>query len=715
MKILMVTLCSLFIISSGANVEQEYQETIQGWYGNAGTSVSESTWKNAVTWFINTCAGGGQCSGCLLAVVENNASGTGEMWLGTFDQSGPRTILTTPVGLRVDRTDSQKRRLARDGQCHRGGTGIRCSGATCVGVGEGAHWEGRDLTAHATHYANILNTSPGDITHYIYQYFSLQTSDSQEIFHDGYIRRTLGCITQPLEQQIQMCEGPIAEANGVYLYSNINNSLGSENATRAAQTLRDRPNWCNTLSSSSITRVTSYAGPGTVFQEGGSAPTNIAGNQPTSPSNVTVSTQSSSTGGGSSILLPLLGAGAIGTAIYLSQDDDEEEEDDSGPTYSAGTDLQPGNSITGDHAVLSGSERFRECQALSTTAYSADISSVRDGGEVTGRYQLADESGSSAALYGPGQNQLQASLFDNMDHDCIVQAAADGRSTAFVSGDSPLEEYVQQAAEEGRDPNEPLTLEGDEEERNSPVRSITPVAGLSQTIDNEGALNVADANLEMDMAEHALFQRNEQEAIDVFNAGAESFTQSADKQAEAASFANIGTDQALQTAVRIRDFHGNKADALTDHLNEFTTRQTALANCRRTYDQYRDQHPVWDRAMAKVLPMGPSGLYQPPTYDGDRCEKYLQWQSPYMFKNQHVVKEVSTIVEDSIEIVDGMNEVIGVLDNRKLNEVDVSKAFKHPVWKKVAARESFLEKCAKTSCFEKRQNKLYPLTRYKGF
>jgi hypothetical protein len=719
MKKLILITALLFNASIFGMNAVEYEETLNGWYGQANTQISESTWKNAVTWFINDCASSGQCNGCLLAVVENKTSGSGEMWLGTFSQQGPRTLLVTPVGLNTERTDAQKRRLARDGQCHTGGTTISCSGGTCTGGG-GGHWQGRDLTAHATHYAQILNTSPSDITHYIYQYFSLQTSDSQELFHDGYIHTTRGCITQPLEQQIAMCRDVISPAGGIYLYADINQQLGqSSSKEAAARRLTQNPNWCNTLNVSPVTRVTSYAGPGAVFQQGGtvtpnngpSTSTTRSGTPSPSPSSGSVSTG----GSGGGILVGLLGAGAAGYAIYSSQDDEEEDEEESGPSYSAGSDLDPGRSISGDRPVMTGSERFRECQALSTTSYAQDVTAINNGAEATGRFQLATESGNSAAPFGTSQNNLQAAIFDNMDHDCMVQASLDSRSEAFLEGDSPLEDYIRRAREDGRDPNDPLIVSGEEGERNSPVREITPVAGLSQTIDNEDALNVADANLEMDMAEVALYQRNESDAISRFNSGATQYANDSDKQASANEFANIGTEQARLTATRIRDFHGAKATALTDHLDSFTTTNSALENCLEKYEPYRNKHPVWNRAMAPILPMVPQGFYRPPQYNGERCQSYLNWQKPYLFKNQHVVKEVNTIVDDSIQIVDGMSEVITTLGNRNLSESQRAKAFNHPIWKKVAAREKYLKKCQKNNCFAKKQKALFPLTRYEGY
>lgn len=692
----------------------EYEEKMNTWYSQARTQISGNTWKNAVSWFISDCASSGQCNGCVLAVVENKSEGTGEMWLGTFDQNGPKPILVTPVGVHAGKTDAQKKRFATDGQCHSGGTTISCNGGSCTGGG-GGHWHGKDMTAHATHYANVLNTNPESITHYIYKYFSLQTSSQQEVFHDGYIHRTLGCITQPLEQQIAMCENVIAPAGGIYLYADINNQLGEQNKEAAARILSQNSNWCNTLNTDPITRVTSYAGPGVVHQEGGSIDpnnpeTSVAMNSPNSGSNIR-----SSGGGKGGILVGLLGAGMAGGIAYHQATKDDDDEEDEGPSYSAGSDLDPGKSIVGNRAVMSGSERFRECQALSTTAYSADVAAVNDGAESTGRYQLADESGNSPAIYGTSQNNLQAVIFDNMDHDCVVQAALDSRSEAFINGDSPLEEYVTSAAADGRDPNEPLVVQGDEEDRNSPLREITPVAGMTQTIDNEDALNVADANLEMDMAEVALYQRNESDAITAFNQGSADYKNDNDKQASANEFANLGTEQARLTATRIRDFHGAKAVALTDHLDTFTTSNSALENCRRKYEPYRDKHPVWNRAMAPILPMVPNGFYSPPKYTNDRCQEYIGWQKPYLFKNQHVVKEVNTIVNDSLDIVDGMGEVINTLNNRNLSVSQRSKAFSHPIWRKIAAREKYLKKCKKNNCFQKKQNKLYPLTRYKGY
>lgn len=667
-KILLSLILSTLVASVAHSMTQdEYTNRLRQWHQATNQAVSWETFEKGTTWFLTKCASG-NCDPCLLTLSDNTHGSTTHTWIGSFDSSGPKTIIATKAAINDGNTvhrDGKTHTVTpsfagKYGRCIEGSSKFSCSGDTCR-LGGGHH----NTTYPASTVAQLEQHLGEDVRALIMYGVVFQ---GQLMFHDGlhcYGRSdcaaTWGCLVQYPKQQRDLCRNYINPNGGIHVYiDSVQKNNNKGNWQQAAKAM-EKGNFCRTVSGPAIQVHT---------------PTTGSSTGPVSRSR----------------------AGMDRYNALREQRDSVIE----GSNYNSST-------------TLSGNSTFQNCQATSSRSYSENVAAANNGETDTSRTQLAQDAASVDSVYGGGETNARATSLNNMDKNCRTGEATEPRSGGFFAsigsfftslfGGSSTTNGTQSLGTPEADPS-----------RFSPGREVTTNFSTQQDMQMEAAIQAQDTSIQFDQAETQLYKSDAEAAKVYFNNQSGQYANEGDKQASANEY-GIGNsnNKFRDSALKIGGFHSMRASVLSEHHSAFPTTQRLLERCKQKSAAIEQSNPVYDVVMEETRKHYDEEFNDSPTYEGDRCSDYIENNKEYAALNEHIPGQLEPMIEDSLAIVKGMDEVVAALDDTSLSEGERLKlAAGNSVWEMVAERQQALEACDKVGCLDELSGKLTMLTSYEG-
>lgn len=243
---------------------------------------------------------------------------------------------------------------------------------------------------------------------------------------------------------------------------------------------------------------------------------------------------------------------------------------------------------------------------------------------------------------------------------------------------------------------------------------ITPKVGHYQTADNQESFESAYDNVLLGQAEEALFKGDEASSIQYFNQKLASFKENKDKQNTAGSFQKDGMMRTKKTAETFRDFFQFKSMVSQQNLAAIPTQESLLSNCQSNTPSGSNMNAIYTVSM----PSQEAQFYNlsAPSYNFDFCEQYIHNESSFLIQNEPVRTQLETIIQDSDDMAEGLDEISTKLSNQAL-EVDQIAAVlsSSDAWKTLTERAKAYRQCDEKKCLDMAEKTLSSMVRYPGY
>jgi len=243
---------------------------------------------------------------------------------------------------------------------------------------------------------------------------------------------------------------------------------------------------------------------------------------------------------------------------------------------------------------------------------------------------------------------------------------------------------------------------------------ITPNVGYYQTSDNQESFESAYDNVLLGQAEESLFKGDEASSLSYFNSKIADFKESSDKQNSAGSFQKDGLLRSKKTAETFRDFFQLKSTISQQNLSNMPTQSSLLNNCQSNSPSGANINRIYDVSM----PSSEAQFYNFPTpqYNFDFCEQYIHNESAFLIQNEPVRNQLETIIQDSEEMAEGLNEISTKLSDQSLEVDQIANALSNsPAWKTLSERAQAYRECAEKNCLETAKKTLGSMVTYPGY
>jgi hypothetical protein len=337
-----------------------------------------------------------------------------------------------------------------------------------------------------------------------------------------------------------------------------------------------------------------------------------------------------------------------------------------------------------------------------------------------GNYDIADHLRNTPADFGPGQRHFMAAEENMVANVAMAAAKTDPRSTSFI-GESlitainenqyPLGEHEAMTGDEGNSDLSELQY-GDSNNRYLDAIAIEPELGYFQTADNEQAFQSTYDNILLGRAEESLFENDATSAKKYFDQQFNAYKSETDKQNTATGYQREGITRSQQTAATFRDFYRFKSQVSQANLNLMPTRESLIANCESNFSWNIDQNGIYNYIMEPVYSVSE---FTPPMISTNFCQEYVNGESNYLIRNNHVSEKLKDIVKDSDRMATGLDEIEKTLGNKNLSLDEIARFLNNnPVWKEFALRQEAWEGCKETGCLDKQEEKIKALLDYEG-
>lgn len=318
---------------------------------------------------------------------------------------------------------------------------------------------------------------------------------------------------------------------------------------------------------------------------------------------------------------------------------------------------------------------------------------------------------------GVGERYLAASAMNIGSNFTMAAAKTDPRHPGFIMNsmdqmlsDPNFEMEIGQGITASR-----LSVEqaGENAARYLAPEVITPEVGYYQTADNQQSFESAYDNVMLGRAEEALFEGDQMAATAFFDSKVQEYQNSSDKQTSAGSFQKEGMLRSVKTAETFRDFFQMKAEMTNQNLSQMPTTESLVQNCHSNSPSGENLHGVYQRAM----PQEDISFYgmTPPVYNFDFCDSYVHSEGNFLIQNRPVRTQLKSIVDDSTEMANGLDQIIQELQGRDIRVEDIAEILNNnEAWKKLAGRAKGYKECKEKNCFEAAEKTFGKMVDYPG-
>ncbi len=319
---------------------------------------------------------------------------------------------------------------------------------------------------------------------------------------------------------------------------------------------------------------------------------------------------------------------------------------------------------------------------------------------------------------GTGQKYAVANMMNFQGNYNWAAAKTDPRSSAFImnsmdrlsSNPNAEIELVQGLAASKLN----AAQAGDLSAKYIASELITPNVGSYQTADNQESFESAYDNVLLGQAEQALFKGDEASSITYLNNKLATFQKNDDKQNSAGSFQKDGMMRSKKTAETFRDFFQLKSMVSSQNLAAIPTEASLLSNCQSNTPSGANQNAIYSVSM----PSNEIQFYNlpAPSYNFDFCEQYLHNESSFLIQNEPVRAQLETIIQDSDDMAEGLNEISTKLSDQSLEVDEIAGVLsKSDAWKSLTERAEAYRQCEKKDCLDTAEKTLGSMVRYPGF
>lgn len=254
---------------------------------------------------------------------------------------------------------------------------------------------------------------------------------------------------------------------------------------------------------------------------------------------------------------------------------------------------------------------------------------------------------------------------------------------------------------------------GENAKRYISAEIIEPNPGYYQSADNERAFNSAYDNVLLGRAEEALFEGDEVQSAEYFKQQLEEYKNQSDKQTTAKGYQKNALLRQKKTAEKFRDFFQMKAMISQQNLDMMPTKGSLVNNCQQKMSSNINNMAVYRAAM----PREEISFYgfQEPSYPFDFCEQYVHNEESFLIQNLPVHDSLNTLVADSTEMANGLDEVAQELSRRDMSLEEIAAVLSNnEAWQTLSKRALAYKECKEKKCLDPVQKALGKLVDYPG-
>ncbi|MCR9203807.1 MAG: hypothetical protein NXH75_04460 [Halobacteriovoraceae bacterium] len=318
---------------------------------------------------------------------------------------------------------------------------------------------------------------------------------------------------------------------------------------------------------------------------------------------------------------------------------------------------------------------------------------------------------------GAGHKYFVANMMNFQGNYVMAGAKTDPRSPAFIMN-SMDEMLTNPQAEieliEGINASKLGAAQaGENAKRYIASEIIEPNPGYYQSADNQQAFESAYDNVLLGKAEEALFDGDEVQSSEYFKQQLEEYKNQSDKQTTAQGYQKNALLRQKKTAEKFRDFFQMKATISQQNLDTMPTKGSLVNNCQQNTPQNENPMAVYTAGM----PQDEIDFYgfQPPSYPFDFCEQYVHNEESYLIQNLPVHDQLNTLVEDSTEMAQGLDEISQELSRRDMSLEEIAAVLSgNQAWQKLSKRALAYKECKKVKCLDPAEKALGKLVNFPG-
>ena len=697
---LTMVLTPVFSLKAAAINEEQFNkflQTIESWRNSqASGSITKGAWEEAIRYYFSSQCKGSSCGDCLMGVADlqkpiprNDGKGVGadtKIWIGNMEGPEPYTIIKSIA--------ASNWKEARDGRyhlvetCGKGGSSFTTCNAQqcCYGKGQGK--SGCHSIKDLRNYENLLNEPGGVATvgSSILKYFIHYPKDGGRGLHDADYcmgnegvcgARTAGCVAHNPAAQKRFCTEVYNPAGSmtwtVYHPGQGAQAPSKDQLKSAAQAWFDMGEQI---------RCSKKAA-------------KVAISDPNAPP-----------------------PKAVGE---FSGDTTSAPSDTTGPTPS-------------------GSESFNDCQQMATTSHIERTETVAEGQSPDAGYkEPVDEVNQEMNPDGTGGKMLQAGATQAAITNCHATNTSEVRTSGGMAGlfvivaagglvawlamskdDKKSDEKAATDAQKAQDQEQAdqyaqITSNVPDDYMISPDAAITATAGEGQTVDNQAALSAGELYQESLQYKYEQAKRDKEKTIVNLNQSGAQYSESEDKQAEANSYQNVSSDMAVASVESYEDVYENRVAVMSRRLNTFPTPESVTSHC----SELMGRGNILNQDAYKTMTNHYQEVTDIPELDvgnaSQICEGYIARDGEHLFKNQQVREQLGGIIDDSVNVLQGLDELKSAIKDQKLSPSERANILKnHPVLKTLGDRFKMLESCERNNCWNNPKSNFRKVGDYLG-
>lgn len=318
---------------------------------------------------------------------------------------------------------------------------------------------------------------------------------------------------------------------------------------------------------------------------------------------------------------------------------------------------------------------------------------------------------------GSGEKYFVANMMNFQGNYVMAGAKTDPRSPAFIMN-SMDELLANPQAEieliEGVQASKLGAAQaGENAKRYIAAEIIEPNPGYYQSADNQQAFESAYDNVLLGRAEESLFKGDEIQSSDYFKQQLEEYKNQSNKQETAHGYQKNALLRQKKTAEKFRDFFQMKAMISQQNLDSMPTKGSLVSGCQSNTPQGEDLMAVYNASM----PPEEISFYefQPPSYPFDFCEQYVHNEESYLIQNLPVHDQLNTLVEDSTQMAQGLDEISQELSQRDLSLEEIANLLSsNEAWQTLSARAQAYKECEKVKCLDPAEKALGKMVNFPG-
>jgi hypothetical protein len=318
---------------------------------------------------------------------------------------------------------------------------------------------------------------------------------------------------------------------------------------------------------------------------------------------------------------------------------------------------------------------------------------------------------------GSGEKYFAANMMNFQGNYVMAGAKTDPRSPAFIMNSMDTLLADPQAEIELMEGIQASKLgaaqAGENAKRYIASEIIEPNPGYYQSADNQQAFESAYDNVLLGRAEESLFKGDEVQSTEYFKQQLEEYKNQSNKQESAHGFQKEALLRQKKTAEKFRDFFEMKAMISQQNLDTMPTKGSLVNGCQQNTPEGENQVAVYQAAM----PPEESSFYgfQPPSYPFDFCDQYVHNEEAFLIQNQPVHGQLQTLVEDSTQMAQGLDEIAQELSNRDMTLEEIANLMSsNEAWQTLSNRAKAYKECEKVKCLDPAEKALGKMVNFPG-